>query len=77
MFHVVIFCELAYTVVPLARLQKSKSMAWSQEAISFQTANGVTDMDTISNFQTESFKEPIKACVLEDTPPVLSVGKNP
>ena len=49
----------------------------SQEAISFQTANGVTDTDLISNFQTESesFREPIKAYVLDDAPSVLSVEK--
>ena len=45
------------------------------EAISFQTANGVTDTDLVSNFQTESFKEPINAYVLDDTPSVLSIGK--
>ena len=43
------------------------------EPISFQ--NGVTDTDLVSNFQTESFKEPINAYVLDDTPSVLSVGK--
>ena len=47
----------------------------SQEAISFQTANGVTNTDLVSNFQTESFTEPINAYVLDDTPSVLSVGK--
>ncbi|CAE7949677.1 unnamed protein product [Symbiodinium sp. KB8] len=47
----------------------------SEEAISFQTANGVTTTDLISNFQTESFTEPINAYVLDDTPSVLSVGK--
>ena len=47
----------------------------SEEAISFQTANGVTNTDLISNFQTESFTEPINAHVLDDTPSVLSVGK--
>ena len=47
----------------------------SEEAISFQTANGVTNTDLISNFQTESFTEPINAYVLDDTPSVLSVGK--
>ena len=47
----------------------------SEEAISFQTANGVTNTDLISNFQTESFAEPINAYVLDDTPSVLSVGK--
>ena len=45
------------------------------EPISFQTGNGVTDTDLLSNFQTESFKEPINAYVLDDTPSVLSVGK--
>ena len=35
----------------------------SDEAISFQTANGVTNTDLISNFQTESFTEPINAYV--------------
>ena len=47
----------------------------SEEAISFQTANGITNTDLISNFQTESFTEPINAYVLDDTPSVLSVGK--
>ena len=47
----------------------------SEEAISFQTASGVTNTDLISNFQTESFTEPINAYVLDDTPSVLSVGK--
>ena len=47
----------------------------SDEAISFQTANGVTNTDLISNFQTESFTEPINAYVLDDTPSVLSVGR--
>ena len=47
----------------------------SEEAISFQTANGVTNTDLISNFQTESFTEPINAYVLDDAPSVLSVGK--
>ena len=45
------------------------------EPISFQTANGVTDTDLVSNFQAESFKEPINAYVLRDTPSVLSIGK--
>ena len=45
------------------------------EPISFQTANGVTDTDLMSNFQTESFKEPINSYVLDDTPSVLSIGK--
>ena len=45
------------------------------EPISFLTANGVTDTDLVSNFQTESFKEPINAYVLDDTPSVLSIGK--
>ena len=45
------------------------------EPISFQTANGVTDTDLVSNFQAESFKEPINAYVLGDTPSVLSIGK--
>ena len=45
------------------------------EPISFQTANGITDTDLVSNFQAESFKEPINAYVLGDTPSVLSVGK--
>ncbi|CAE7274956.1 unnamed protein product [Symbiodinium sp. KB8] len=42
----------------------------SQEAVSFQfqTARGVTNTDLISNFQTESFTEPINAYVLDDTP---------
>ncbi|CAE7218058.1 unnamed protein product [Symbiodinium sp. KB8] len=47
----------------------------SEEAISFQTANGVTNTDLISNFQTETFTEPINVYVLDDTPSVLSVGK--
>ena len=49
----------------------------SQEAVSFQfqTARGVTNTDLISNFQTESFTEPINAYVLDDTPSVLSAGK--
>ena len=42
------------------------------EPISFQTANGITDTDLISNFQTESFSEPINAYVLDDAPSVLS-----
>ena len=37
----------------------------SEEAISFQTANGITNTDLISNFQTESFTEPINAYVLD------------
>ena len=45
------------------------------EPISFQTANGITDTDLVSNCQTESFAEPINAYVLHDTPSVLSVGK--
>eukprot|EP00439_Symbiodinium_sp_Y106_P083820 s148_g24.t1 len=45
------------------------------EPISFQTANGITDTDLVSNFQTESFAEPINAYVLDDTPLVLSIGK--
>eukprot|EP00439_Symbiodinium_sp_Y106_P066057 s1782_g10.t1 len=45
------------------------------EPISFQTANGITDTDLVSNFQADSFKEPINAYVLGDTPSVLSVGK--
>ena len=45
------------------------------EPISFQTANGITDTDLVSNFQTESFAEPINAYVLDDTPSVLSIGK--
>ena len=45
------------------------------EPISFQTANGVKDTDLVSNFQAESFKEPINAYVLSDTPSVLSIGK--
>ena len=45
------------------------------EPISFLTANGVTDTDLVSNFQTESFKEPINANMLDDTPSVLSIGK--
>ena len=45
------------------------------EPISFQTANGITDTDLASNFQADSFKEPINAYVLGDTPSVLSVGK--
>ena len=45
------------------------------EPISFQTANGITDTDLISNFQTESFSEPINTYVLDDTPSVLSVGQ--
>ena len=45
------------------------------EPISFQTANGVTDTDFVSNFQTEAFKEPINAYVIDDTPSVLSIGK--
>ena len=45
------------------------------EPISFQTASGITDTDLVSNFQADSFKEPINAYVLGDTPSVLSVGK--
>ena len=45
------------------------------EPISFQTADGITDTDLVSNFQADSFKEPINAYVLGDTPSVLSVGK--
>ena len=45
------------------------------EPISSQTANGVTDTDLVSNFQAESFKEPINAYVLGDTSFVLSIGK--
>ena len=45
------------------------------EPVSFQTANGIIDTDLVSNFQTESFAEPINAYVLDDTPSVLSIGK--
>lgn len=47
----------------------------SQEAVSFQSAKGVTDADIMSSFQAKSLKEPINAHVLGDTPTVLSVGK--
>ena len=47
----------------------------ASEPISFQTANGVTESDLMSNFRTDSFDEPINAYVLDDTPSVLSVGK--
>ncbi|CAE7648662.1 unnamed protein product [Symbiodinium sp. CCMP2456] len=48
----------------------------SQEnGVSFQTANGITATDLISNFRTKSFAETINAYVLEDTPSVLSAGK--
>ena len=47
----------------------------SEEAISLQTANGVTNTDLISIFQTESFTEPINAYILDETPSGLSVGK--
>ena len=47
----------------------------AQEPVSLQTANGVTDTDLVSTFQTESFKEPINPYVLGDAPSVLSVGK--
>ena len=47
----------------------------SQETVSFQTANGVINTDMVSNFQTESFKEPMNVHVLEDTPSKLSTGK--
>ena len=33
----------------------------SPKTVSFQTANGVTDTDMVSSFQTESFKESINA----------------
>ena len=47
----------------------------ASEPISFQTANGITESDLMSNFSTDSFEEPINAYVLDDTPSVLSVGK--
>ena len=59
----------------IVRRRSRNTTLVTPEPISFQTANGVTDTDLVSNFQTESFKEPINAYVLDDTPSVLSVGK--
>ncbi|CAE6965643.1 unnamed protein product [Symbiodinium sp. CCMP2456] len=46
-----------------------------ENGVSFQTANGITATDLISNFRTKSVAETINAYVLDDTPSVLSVGK--
>ena len=41
----------------------------------YGTASHSPQEDQVSNFQAESFKEPINAYVLGDTPSVLSIGK--
>ncbi|CAE7749097.1 GIP [Symbiodinium sp. CCMP2456] len=46
-----------------------------ESGVSFQTANGNTAADLMSNFKTKSCAETINAYVLDDTPSVLSVGK--
>ena len=48
---------------------------YESSRINFQTAHGITSTTTMVDLEFDTFNEPAKAHVLEDTPSVLSLGK--
>ena len=43
--------------------------------LKLNTANGQIDSTSCVNIGSNNFKQPVEACVLENSPNVLSVGK--
>ena len=48
---------------------------YQSDRVNFHTANGITSTSTMVDLDFDTFNEPAKAHVLEDTPSVLSLGK--
>ena len=64
-----------HDLVSSPRVDQMDIDTYQCDRVNFHTANGVTSTSTMVDLDFDTFNEPAKAHVLEDTPSVLSLGK--
>ena len=64
-----------HDLISSTRVDRMDIDTYQSDKVNFHTANGVTSTSTMVDLDFDTFNEPAKAHVLEDTPSVLSLGK--
>ena len=64
-----------HDLISSTRVDRMDIDTYQSDKVNFHTANGITSTSTMVDLDFDTFNEPAKAHVLEDTPSVLSLGK--
>ena len=64
-----------HDLISSTRVDRMDIDTYQSDRVNFHTANGITSTSTMVDLDFDTFNEPAKAHVLEDTPSVLSLGK--
>ena len=64
-----------HDLISSTRVDRMDIDTYQSDRANFHTANGITSTSTMVDLDFDTFNEPARAHVLEDTPSVLSLGK--
>eukprot|EP00435_Cladocopium_sp_Y103_P035503 s1011_g9.t1 len=64
-----------HDLISAAKVDRMDLYTYDSTRVNFHTANGITSTTTMMDLDFDTFTEPSKAHVLEDTPSVLLLGK--
>ena len=64
-----------HDLISATRVDRMDLNTYESSRVNFHTANGITSTTTMVELDFDTFNEPAKAHVLDDTPSVLSLGK--
>ena len=64
-----------HDLISSTRVDRMDIDTYQSDKVNFNTANGITSTSTMVDLEFDTFNEPARAHVLEDTPSVLSLGK--
>ena len=64
-----------HDLISSTRVDRMDIDTYQSDRVNFHTANGITSTSTMVDLDFDTFNEPARAHVLEDTPSVLSLGK--
>ena len=64
-----------HDLISSTRVDRMDIDTYQSSRVNFHTANGITSTSTMVDLDFDTFNEPAKAHVLEDSPSVLSLGK--
>ena len=64
-----------HDLISSTRVDRMDIDTYQSDRVNFHTANGITSTTTMVELDFDTFNDPARAHVLEDTPSVLSLGK--
>ena len=64
-----------HDLISSTRVDRMDIDTYQSDRVNFHTANGITSTTTMVDLDFDTFNDPARAHVLEDTPSVLSLGK--